>query len=300
MSSTSPRPYILVGIDGSAAALHALTWAADEAQRRNLPLRLAHSVDYGAFAGGFNPGFSASFYEHLDADASEFLAQARDQVAALNPHVEVSESKLKGRPALALAELSRCAFMTVLGSSGLGGLSGLVAGSVSVSLTAHGHSPVVVVRAPGTPLGGPIVLGVSASGSSEDATSWAFEEASLRGVPLIAVHVWNEIPPGALHAYAAWSELDWSAEEKRQAVLLAERLERWQEKFPDVKVRHVIGMGNTAEVLLRHARHAQLIVVGSRGRGDVAGFFLGSISHALIHHAPCPVLVARAHSHEEK
>ncbi|GAB5905972.1 universal stress protein [Mycobacteroides chelonae] len=300
MNTTTPRPYILVGIDGSASALHALTWAGAEAERRNLPLRLVHVVDYASFGYGFNLGAAASFYDHLDSDGAAFLSQAKDHAYALYPKLEVSTSQVTARPVPTLIDLSEEALLTVVGSSGLGRFTGMLAGSVSVSLTAKAHSPVVVVRESGIQAAGPIVVGVSESASSEDAIAWAFEEASMRGAELTAVHVWNEVPPGYVYAYTAWSKMDWIAIEQEQELILAERLAGWQEKFPDVTVHRVHSKGNPADVLLRWAQHAQLIVVGSRGRGDVGGFFLGSTSHALIHQSVCPVLIARAHASEDK
>ena len=114
---------------------------------------------------------------------------------------------------------------------------------------------------------------------------------------LVAVHIWNDAPASFVYAYTAGIAADLPAEEERQALILAERLAGWQEKYPDVKVRRVVAIGKPADVLLQYAQQAQLIVVGSRGRGDAAGFFLGSTSHALIHRATCPVFVARAESH---
>ncbi|QCH24029.1 universal stress protein [Mycobacteroides salmoniphilum] len=298
--NTTPRPYILVGIDGSASSLHALTWAGAEAERHNLPLRLVHAVDYGSFGYGFNLSASTSFYDHMDNDGVEFLARAKDHVFALHPHLEVATAKVNAQPVPTLVELSKDAFITVVGSSGLGGFTGMMAGSVSVSLTAKGHGPVVVVRESGAPPAGPVILGVSGSPSSEEAIAWAFEEASMRGAELVAVNAGGEVPPSYVYAYTAWNMMDWDIAEQQQTEILAERLAGWQEKYPDVTVRRVVAMGNPADILLHWAQHAQLLVVGSRGRGDVAGFFLGSTSHALIHQAPCPVLVARSHAGDEK
>ncbi|WP_078316474.1 universal stress protein [Mycobacterium sp. D16Q16] len=298
--NTTPRPYILVGIDGSASALHALTWAGAEAERRNLPLRLVHAVDYGSFGYGFNLSASTSFYDHLDTDGVKFLDRAKEHVLALHPTLEVAAAKVTAQPVPTLVELSKDAFITVVGSSGLGRFTGMMAGSVSVALTARGHSPVAVVRESGTPPAGPVVVGVSGSPSSEEAIAWAFEEASMRDAELVAVHAGGDVPPSYVYAYTAWSAMDWDIAEQQQAEVLAERLAGWQEKYPDVSVRRVVAMGNPADILLHRARHAQLLVVGSRGRGDVAGFFLGSTSHALIHQAPCPVLVARPHAADDK
>ncbi len=142
MTTSTPNSHILVGVDGSTSALHALTWAGAEAQRRNLPLTLVHVIDHSSLGQGYNLGASASFFQHLETDGAEFLSQAKDHVYALHPNVEVSTVKATGRPVPVLVELSRNALMTVLGSSGLGGFTGMMAGSVSVSLTAKGHSPV--------------------------------------------------------------------------------------------------------------------------------------------------------------
>lgn len=298
--NTTPRPYILVGIDGSASALHALTWAADEAERRNLPLRLVHAVDYGSFGYGFNLSASGSFYEHLDADGVGFLARAKDHVAALHPNLEVFTATVKAQPVPTLVDLSKNALITVVGSSGLGRFTGMMAGSVSVSLTAKGHGPVVVVRESGTPGDGPVIVGISGTPSSEEAIAWAFEEASMRGAELVAVNAAGAVPPSYVYAYTAWNMMDWDVAEQQQSEILAERLAGWQEKYPDVTVRRVVAMGNPADILLERAQHAQLLVVGSRGRGDVAGFFLGATSHALIHQAVCPVLIARPHAGDVK
>ena len=172
VSQTSPRPYILVGVDGSTSALHALTWAAQEASLRNLPLRLAHAADLGSFAMGFEPGTAQNFFDNLDSAAQGFLTQAQSHVQQQDPSVEVSAVKISGRPVPTLRELSRDALLTVLGSSGLNTVTGALAGSVSVALAAQGHSPVVVVHAPGRPVDGPVVVGVSGEPESLDAVGW--------------------------------------------------------------------------------------------------------------------------------
>ena len=298
MTESVPHPYILVGIDGSSSALTALAWAVGEAQLRNLPIRLVYAVDNSSAAVGFNPGASESFFDHLDADATKFLHQARDHAQKLDPDVEVVMSRVSGHPLAALVELSKDAVMTILGSSGLNAFSGLVAGSVSVGLAARGHSPVVVTRTSVPSVDGPIVLGVSGSADAEDAIAWAFDEASLRGAELIAVHIWKDVA----HSHLFWGyrgptpETETAGPEEER--LLAQRLAGWQEKFPDVHVHRVVTTGKPAAVLASQSQHARLVVVGSRGRGDAAGLFLGSTSHSLIHHAMCPVLIARPHSHE--
>ncbi|MDH6247002.1 universal stress protein [Mycobacterium sp. OTB74] len=295
MSELSPRPYILVGIDGSTSALHALDWAVREAQLRNLPVRLVHAVDYSSFAMGFDPGVSESFFKHLEEAGQRFLDEAKEQVHAVDSAVEVSSVRSSGRPAQILLDLSKSAFVTVVGSSGLNGFTGLLAGSVAVALSAHGHSPVVVVRAPGVPVDGPVVVGICGAPESEDAVGWAFEEASMRGADVVAVHV-SRFTPAFYYSEPPWEDLIGAAGEEQHRMLLAERLAGWQEKFPDVAVRRIVVTGNPAQVLLSHSQHAQLLLVGSHGHGAAAGLLLGSTSHRLIHHAPCPVLIARPHA----
>jgi len=298
VTELSPRPYILVGIDGSSSSLIALNWAVNEAQLRNLPLRLVHAVDFESFAMGFNPGASESFFQYLETTGQRFLDEALDRVRTLDPDLEVTLTRKAGRPARVLIDLSKGAFLTVVGSSGLNAFTGLLAGSVAVALTAHGHSPVVVVRAPGVPVTGPVVVGISGAPDSEDAIAWAFEEAAMRGAELTAVLVWGYLPAHFYDAEPSWNDLTGQAREEQQEMLLAERLAGWQEKFPEVTVRRVAAIGNPGHVLLSHAQRAQLIVTGSHGRGDATGLLLGSTSHKLIHQANCPVLVARPHARE--
>ncbi|WGI35067.1 universal stress protein [Mycolicibacterium aubagnense] len=300
VTELSSRPYILVGIDGSSSSLLALDWAVNEAQLRNLPLLLAHAVDFESFAMGFNPGASESFFKYLETTGQRFLDEALDHVQVLDPDVEATLSRVAGRPARVLAELSKDAFLTVVGSSGLNALTGLLAGSVAVALTAHAHSPVVVVRAPGVPVTGTVVVGISGARDSEDAIAWAFEEASMRGAELVAVLVWSYMPAYFYYVEPPWNDLTGRAREEQQEMLLAERLAGWQEKFPDVVVRRITALGNPGQVLLSHAQHAQLLVAGSHGHGDATGLFLGATSHRLIHHANCPVLVVRPHARESK
>lgn len=298
MTELSPRPYILVGIDGSRSSLDALTWAVREAQGRNLPLRLLHAVDYGNFVMGFHPAASESFFKYVEAAGQKFLDEARADVQAMDLDVEVSLHNVAGRPADVLVEQSKDAILTVVGSTGLNGLTGLLAGSVALALTAHGHSPVVVVRSPGAHAGGPVVVGVSGAPDSEDAIGWAFEEASLRGANLVAVLVSSYVPAYFDYVEPTWEELPGPARQDQQAMLLAERLAGWQEKFPDVVVRRVVAAGHPGHVLLDYAQRAQLVVTGTRGHGNLTGWFLGSTSHRLIQHAGCPVLVARPHARE--
>jgi nucleotide-binding universal stress UspA family protein len=138
-----------------------------------------------------------------------------------------------------------------------------------------------------------VVVGVDGSPTSEPALAMAFEEAAMRGADLVAVHAWIEFTSDTAYATARQFLVNWDAVETRERETLAERLAGWQEKYPDVTVRRVVTGGQPTKRLLDQAVDAQLLVVGSRGRGGFAGMLLGSTSQALIHHAPCPLLVVR-------
>jgi nucleotide-binding universal stress UspA family protein len=289
---------IVVGVDGSISALHAVRWAAAEAAHRHLPVRLVHGQ---AVTETTYPGMSVTpqgLYDAMQDQAREWLHQAREGALEVSPELEV-DTELREVPAVpTLLDESKTARMVVLGSRGLGGFTGLLVGSTAVSLAAYGQCPVAVVRgqtlADPPPGSGPVVVGVDGSPTSEGAIEVAFDEASFRGVGLVAVHTWSDVTVGSAFDIAAVS-LDWQAVETDEQRLLAERLAGWQEKYPDVRVHRVVTRDRPVRSLLAQAGNAQLLVVGSRGRGGFAGMVLGSTSQALLHHAPCPVLVVRPH-----
>lgn len=284
------RP-IVVGLDASESARQAARWAADEAVRGHLPLKLVGAVHmptpsyFGAVA------IDVDFTGELAAETEHRLAEAQAGLAADHPEVDISTGVMAGLAIPALIEESKTARLLVLGSRGLGGFSGLVVGSTATALVAHGHCPIVVVR--GTPQGGPVVVGVDGSPASEAAVAIAFEEASERGAELVAVHTWTEYTADGAYAAAHQFVVDWALVETQQQEELAERLAGWQEKYPDVRVRRVVTRDRPVRCLLNETTDAQLLVVGSRGHGGFTGMLLGSTSQALVYHANCPLLVAR-------
>ena len=133
----------------------------------------------------------------------------------------------------------------------------------------------------------PVVVGIDGSPASESATAIAFDEASRRGVELVAVHAWSDYGAYALPG------ITWSDMQKQADGILAERLAGWQERYPDVMVRRVVVQDRPAHQLLEQSESAQLTVVGSHGRGGFAGMLLGSVSSAVAESARTPVIVAR-------
>lgn len=289
MTDTTTRP-VLVGVDGSASATQAVRWAAREAGRRRVPLVLMHvwtpvpvAVPHPATLGPYEDG--------LVEQGRELLAEAATAAQEAAPDVSTTTQLIGGSVAGRLIGRSASADLLVLGSRGLGGFSGLVVGSIAVAATTHGHCPVVVVRgadAESPPReDGPVVVGVDGSQASRAAIPFAFRAASLRGVPLVAVHAWSDLPMTTVWELTA----DWQSIQHNESELLGQWLAEDHDRYPDVRVEHVVVRDRPAHVLLDRTKSAQLVVVGSRGRGGFRGLLLGSTGQALIHHAACPVAV---------
>jgi nucleotide-binding universal stress UspA family protein len=274
-------------------------WAAREAARRQAPLRLVH-VCTAVPPGHPDPTvLSPDYLDELLAQGRRWLSEAADLARATSAEVEIGTEVLDGIATQVLIEESSTARLVVLGLRGLGGFSGLLVGSVAVGLAAHGHCPVVVVKPSDedspVPQTGPVVVGVDGSPLSDDAVAFAFDAAASRGVALIAVHTWLDV-----NLAGAWTALPWAVEwatvQAEEERLLTDRLAPWREKYPDLEVRRVVTKDRPLHALLDNAAGAQLIVVGSRGRGGFTGLALGSVSQALLRHAEVPVAVARRKS----
>jgi nucleotide-binding universal stress UspA family protein len=191
-----------------------------------------------------------------------------------------------------LHEHSKAAELLVVGDSGRGRIASALVGSVALSVAARAACPVVVVRGlPAIPSGTlPVVVGIDGTPLSEAALAFAYDAAAAWGVPLVAVHTWlDEINDPALADLVDWQTAAVQAEE-----VLAERLAGWSEKYPDVPVERLVARGLPGHALLDQAAKAQLVVVGSRGHGEIAGLLLDSVSNALVHKATCPVAIVRA------
>jgi nucleotide-binding universal stress UspA family protein len=294
--STADLP-IVVGIDGSSSAIHAARWGAFEAARRRVPLRLVHVYTVPRAGRTGIVGSIDKVREALDERGRAQLTEAREAVLPGFPGLTVDTGAMEWSPIPALVNESRRARMIVLGSRGLGGFTGLIVGSTAVALATHGHCPTIVVRGakPGNPppAEGPVVVGADGSPDSYAAVAFAFEEASMRGTSVTVVHTWSDVlePDGTLRMHPL--ELDTEQIEQGESRVLAEQLAGWQEKYPDVVISRVVTQGRPVRELLRQGVGAQLIVVGSRGRGGFKGMLLGSTSQALVAHSPCPVAIVR-------
>jgi nucleotide-binding universal stress UspA family protein len=274
---------VVVGVDGSAPALRAVRWAAREAERLGAELRVVH-------AGGPESGFEWVDDRAALAAAERATAAEAARIAGEEaPSLPVEQVVRSGSPVPLLVEESRGARLLVTGTRGLGGVAGLLVGSVAVGLTARAQCPVVVVREEAATPEGPVLVGVDGSPLSTAALAFAFRAAAARKVPVVAVHAWSDL---AFDPSTA-AMIDWEAVRREETDLLGEQLAGPVQAHPDVEVRRVVRMDRPARVLVDESAGAQLVVVGSHGRGGLRGLVLGSVGHALLHGAHCPVAVVR-------
>ena len=293
MSTPISNSGILVGVDGSPAAKYAVDWAAREAAMRSVRLTLVHAVPP---IGPTLPPLPAptAFARWQVERGQQILDDAAGVARRSAPDggtVQI-DSELLFSPAVpTLVDLSKEALMVVVGSRGRGPIARSLLGSVSSTLIRHAHCPVAVIHDEDPlmphPAQAPVLVGIDGSSASELATAIAFQEASWRGVELVALHVWSDVEVNDFPA------IDWPAMKPDAEQVLAERLAGWQERYPDVTVRCIVECDHPTYHLIRHSESAQLVVVGSHGRGGFAGMLLGSVSAAVAHSARMPVIVAR-------
>src|SRR5690606_25069003 len=167
-------------------------------------------------------------------------------------------------------------------------------GSVSTAVARHAWCPVAVIHAD-APLdsataGRPVLVGVDGSDNSAPAVALAFDEAARRNVGLIAMHSWSDTS-GLDFPIRDWDDVKNSADRA-----LAETLAGYHEQYPDVAVQRIVRVDRPARSLHDASADAQLVVVGSRGRGGFRGLLLGSTSDALLHSVDTPLIIVRARS----
>ena len=291
---------VVVAVDGSTASNNAVRWAANTAMKRDIPLRLAtsYTMPQYLYAEGMVP--SEELFSDLQAEAMEKIEAARELAHEVAPDILIGHTVAEGSPIDMLLEMSADVTMIVLGSRGLGGLSGMVMGSVSAAVVSHASCPVVVVREDNNVTEnnkyGPVVVGVDGSDVSAKATEYAFAEADARDAELIAIHTWMDMQAQSSLAGLAAAQNQWEAIEAQQAQVLTERLAPLVEKYPNVAVTKIITRDRPVRALAEQADSAQLLVVGSHGRGGFRGMLIGSTSRALLQSAPCPMMVVRPQS----
>jgi nucleotide-binding universal stress UspA family protein len=280
---------VVVGVDGSDSSLAAVDLAAREATLRQRPLSIVHAFIWPYLHVPLGPSPYGPPEGGLRHQAERILADAYARARAVAPQLPIHGELITGEAAAVLRGCSRTAELVVIGDRGLGGFTGLLLGSVAVQLAAHATSPIIVARGSADP-DAPVLLGVDGSPANDPAVGFALEEATLRGVPLTALHTWTHpvsTGPGDMLPLV-YDVADVEAEETR---VLAEALAGWHDKYPDVVVHRELTHAGARKALIDATHRAQLVVVGTRGRGGFTGLLLGSVSQAVLHHAACPVAV---------
>lgn len=281
---------ILVAIDGSAESDAAVVWAAQEAAMRGVPLTLLHAVT--PVVVGWPVGQLYTEMPDWQKDSADHVVARARSTASEGDAKDVRVEVVYANVVPTLVEASKDAQMVVVGNQGMGSLGRMLLGSVSAALIQHAHCPVAVIRS-GEDIDAPdpraaVVVGIDGSPASEAATALAFDEASRRGVDLVALHAWSDV--GIFPALG----MDWRDREAEGQEILAERLAGWQERYPDVHLERSLVCDTPAKWLLEAAERAQLVIVGTRGRGGFSGLLLGSVSSAVAHSAKIPVIVVHS------
>ncbi|WP_280241125.1 universal stress protein [Nocardia abscessus] len=285
---------VVVGIDGSEHSDLAVQWAAETAARRGRRLLIVHGLDLATTQAvfGMYDLIVPAVAQRLREEGAARLACAERLARRVDPELRVDTELSPAHPATLLIERSESAHLVALGAGEGGELAHV--GSTLLAVTAHGHGEIVVVRDTDSEqrirTDGPVVVGVDGSPAAEAAVGAAFAEADLRGTSLVAVHGADDF---TFRSMSSTMELFPGRElETAAQLMLAEQLAGWQEKFPEVQVTREVSIVRTRNLLTVWSKSAQLLVVGSRGRGGFRSLVLGSISNFLVQHAHCPVMVA--------
>jgi nucleotide-binding universal stress UspA family protein len=278
-ASPALRRHVVVGFNGKEHSRRALHWAADEAVRYGAPLLVVFAANY--------PGMTVDPLEPGALETDERVtAQGVAEAVAAQPGLQVDGSTEVTSPSQALSMASALATMVVIGTRGHGRLGGALLGSVGFRVAARAVAPVVVVKgepdvpSPGGP--GRVVVGTDGSPEADTAVTFAAERAHLTSGTLQIVTCTGEHPV---------ADVDPASLRRRAQSIAADAADRVRTGFPGLSVTTRVEDAPAERTLVDASEGAEMVVVGTRGRGAFAGMLLGSVSHAVIHGAHCPVAV---------
>ncbi|GAB47386.1 universal stress protein [Mobilicoccus pelagius] len=287
-----PEGCVVVGVDGSPAADAALAWGAREAASRGLPVHLLCARESFALPTGVVE--SALPWEALEDGGKTILREACELAQRVAPGIEITCSRPWGGPAQVLVAASDRAAFLVVGTRGRSRRTAAVLGTVSLQTASHARCPVVVIREDHaeqdrTHGSAHVVVGADGSRDSERAVRFAFDCAAPSGRVTAVTAWWLEVVDGVVVTTpesAEWERVVSGYESRMRAAIGDVPAD-----YPDVVLETRVDRARATEALLDAARDADLLVVGSRGRGGFAGLMLGSVSQNMLTEASCPVAV---------
>jgi nucleotide-binding universal stress UspA family protein len=277
---------IIVGYDRSAGSEAATAWALDEAVRSGAVVEFFHTYQAPLWIPAASMVPSPGGYPDGDIDRAvrDALAEAVTAARHTHPGVRTEISIGSDDAALTLVERSAEAALIVLGSRGHSGVAGLL-GSISTAVSAHAHCPVIVVRTPPEP-GARVVVGVDDSPAAETVLAFAADQAAARHVPLTVIRA----RPPVTGLWTDTSSMTRTGTDQELSSFEA-LVAGWRQKHRDVTISAEAPIEHPVAALTRASGDAQLLVVGSRGRGAWRGLLLGSVSQNVLHRSECTVAV---------
>jgi nucleotide-binding universal stress UspA family protein len=298
------RASVVVGVDGSPGSRAALGYAVTAAARRGGALQVVATFGLeGARVGNHPIGVPplATVRADLDARVRALVDDVRAGPALRavpgTGDVPIAVVVSGGPAAPRLVDDSTDADLLVVGSRGRGAVRSVLLGSVALHCVTHAHCPVVVVHpaAAGHRPERTVVVGIDGSAASRAALVAALDEAARLATDVVAVTTfelvdrWTALsampPPDADQIRSAVQ----SGAEAMVDEVVAEHRARQNGRAP--AVRAVVVEGPAVDVLIEWAADAELLVVGSRGHGELRGLLVGSVALACAMHGAGPVMV---------
>jgi nucleotide-binding universal stress UspA family protein len=272
MKHMEPPGPIIVGVDGSRAAINAAVWAIDEAISRDVPLRIVHVTQIRQ--ASIAPKVQFSLQKEY---AETALRQAHSAIEATGRPVKLETVVLRGDVDEALAEESRAASMICVGSVGIGRISRVLFGSTAVSLANRAHCPVAIIRTNSdalAPSRGWTAVVVNDEPGNDAVLQTAMDEARVRGEAVVALGT-RQQEMGQM----PYDELD-------------RRVSDWTDRYPDVDVHPIATHTGMASFLETTDEAISLAVIGSADVDHVSSL-IGPRSQPILAHAECSILVVR-------
>lgn len=276
---------IIIGVDGSEQSRTALAWALERAKERKASVELLHVADDSFLSE------SVAFLSEAQKASEQMLEVETAYAKSLGFDGPISGTAVVGHPIAEVEEISKRADLLVLGAHEGSKWAGSFFGTRAVKIAAVAHSPVAVIPNRVNDEAHGVVVGIDGSEPSRLAIAYAAEEASRRGVPLTAVYAW--MPPLTPGLEYLWSEELVDSQRAAAEEAIAIGVAGLSTRYPDLEIKREIIQAAPVAALVQAGENAELLVVGSRGRGAISRLLLGSVSHGVLQSLPCPVIVTR-------